>query len=312
MAICNCKQLQYLLALLMLVISSASVTAQWSGREELLAAVEKTFGNPPETVRLTPKERVWIDRKKHRVIVDGYIALQEGQLELLACPASTKEHEAVVGLFAKAVTIHAGLLAVGAETGKPAKWDPEYAPPTGSEIQIQAYWKDEEDKPKTIDARKWVRDLSGKDKHLEPNWVFAGSGFWEDPDTKQKVYNAESGDLICVSNFSTAALDIPVKSTQANSGLLFIAYTDNIPKIGTPIRLVLQVVMPKDAKPSEAKPIEAKPSEAKPDDSKPAESKPTEAKTSESKASESNSGGNKASEPKPDAAKSGGAERAAP
>ncbi len=278
MAICNCKQLQYLLALLMICTTSTFVKAQWAGREELFAAVEKTFGNPADAVRLTPKERVWIDRKKHRVIVDGYIALQEGQLELLACPASTKEHEAVVGLFAKSVSVHAGLLAVGAETGKPAKWDPEYAPPSGSEIQIQAYWKDEEDKPKNIDARKWVRDLSGKDKHLEPNWVFAGSGFWEDPDTKQKVYNAESGDLICVSNFSTAALDIPVKSTQANAGLLFVAYTENIPKPGTPVRLVLQVLKPKEEKPKEEKPAVVKPDEAKAAEVKPAESKPEDKK----------------------------------
>lgn len=238
------------LLLLWLFLSSSMlagrVFGQWEGREELLTAVEKTFGNPADSKRLTPKERVWINREKHRLIVDGYIALQEGQLELFACPVFTKEHESVVALFSKAVTIHAGLLAVGAEVGKPVKWDPEYAAPTGSEIQIQAYWKDENDKPQSIDARKWVRDLSGKDKALELNWVFAGSGFWEDPDTKKRLYNAEAGDLICVSNFSTATLDIPVKSTQANSGLMFVAYTANIPKQGTPVRLVLQVVQPKE------------------------------------------------------------------
>lgn len=246
----KCKQQLFLLTLLIMTGWCSNLTAQWEGREEILAAVEKTFGNPADAVRLTPKERIWIDRAKHRVIVDGYIALHEGQLELLACPAFTKEHESVVALFSRAVSVHAGLLAVGAETGKPAKWDPEYSPPSGSEIQIQAYWKDEDGKPHNIDARKWVRDLSGKDKHLEPNWVFAGSGFWEDPETKKKSYNAESGDLICVSNFSTAALDIPVKSTQANAGLLFVAYTENIPKQGTPVRLVLQVVKPKESKKS--------------------------------------------------------------
>lgn len=252
--------------------------AQWEGREQILADVEKTFGEPAETVRLTPKERVWIDRKKHRVIVDGYVAIQEGQLELLACPVFTKEHEAVVAVFSKASTIHAGLLAVGAQTGSPAKWEPEYRAPTGSEIQIQALWKDEQGKPQSIDARKWVRDLSAKDKALETNWVFAGSGFWEDPDTKQKIYNAESGDLICVSNFSTAALDIPVKSTQANSGLLFVAYTQNIPKRGTPVRLVLQVVQPQKTKTDPSKSEDGKTEQDTPDANKPETAKPETAK----------------------------------
>ncbi len=300
-----CKQRLFLLTLLIFSCFPGIARSQWDGREELLAAVEKTFGNPPDTaVRLTPKERVWVDRKKNRLIVDGYIALQEGQLELFACPAFTKEHESVVALFARSITVHAGLLAVGAETGKPAKWEPEYSPPTGSEIQIQAYWKDAEGKPQNIDARKWVRDLSGKDKCLEPNWVFAGSGFWEDPETKQKTYNAESGDLICVSNFSSAALDIPVKSTQANAGLLFVAYTANIPKQGTPVRLVLQVLNPKaekkeaaaadskadpakpgDAKPAETKPTEVKPTDDKPTSDKPADDKPTDGKKSDARQS---------------------------
>ena len=50
---------------------------------------------------------------------------------------------------------------------------------------------------------------------------------------------AESGDFICVSNFTTAMLDIPVESSQSNEGLLFEADTKKIPPLGTPIRMVL-------------------------------------------------------------------------
>ena len=221
--------------------------AQWEGREELLGKVERAFGSPVGATRLSPRERVWVDRQQHRVIVDGYIALQEGQLEMLACPVFTKEHEAVVALFCRAATVHAGLLAAGAEVGQPVRWEPTYAPPSGSEIQVLALWTDPEGKRQKIDARKWVRQLNGTQRHLEPNWVFAGSSFWEDPDTGRKHYQAESGDLICVSNFSTATLDVPLKSTDANAGLMFVADTSRIPPRGTPIRLVLQVVQPQAA-----------------------------------------------------------------
>jgi hypothetical protein len=220
---------------------------QWSGREDKLAAVEKTFGDPPGMTRLDRVSRVWADKQNKRVVVDGYIALTAGQLEMLACPVGTKEHESVIAVFSKAHVIHAGLLAVGAKPGTPVKWEPQFSPPSGSEIQVFALWKDEEGKKHSIDARKWVQELGTEDKNLSVNFVFAGSGFWKDPDTGKSEYLAESGDLICVSNFSTAMLDIPVESAQANSGLLFVAFTERIPEKSTPVRLVLQVVDPKNA-----------------------------------------------------------------
>jgi len=237
------------------------VVAQWEGREEQIAAIEKVFGVPPNVHRLTPGERVWIDRKKHRVIVDGYVAIKEGPLEMFACPVFTKEHESVVAVFSRAATIHAGLLAVGAETGRPVQWEPEYRAPTGSEIQIQALWVDQKGEKHSEDARTWVRQAGQEKKFLEANWVFAGSGFWEDPDTKVKRYLAESGDLICVSNFSTATLDVPLKSTEANSGLLFLANSEKVPSPGTPVRLILQVRHPKEVREPKQAPSETATSE---------------------------------------------------
>ena len=124
--------------------------------------------------RLDPTGRVWADRKNQRVVIDGYVALRKGQLEMLACPVGTKEHESIVAVFCKAQTVHAGLLAVGAEVGTPVKWDPVYAPPTGSEIQVFALWRDDQGNKRSIDTRQWVRVVGTDDKTLEVNYVFAG------------------------------------------------------------------------------------------------------------------------------------------
>jgi hypothetical protein len=215
---------------------------QYEDRQARLAKVEKTFGDPPNLKRLAEKDRIWVDVKKHLVVVDGYVAIRNGQLEMFACPAGTKEHESVVGLFSKAKYVHTALLAAGARTGKPVQWEPKFEPPSGSEIEIYALWFDNEGKKQAIDARKWVRQL-GKDT-LQVNWVFAGSSLWKDPDTGEERYMAESGDMVCLSNFTTAMLDIPIQSSQANSGLLFVANTDRIPPEGTPVRLVFKVVKP--------------------------------------------------------------------
>ena len=221
---------------------TAECYAQWEGREEIVSNVEKTFVDPPEMVRLDKTSRVWADKKNKLVVVDGYITLTNGQLEMLACPVRTKEHESIIALFTKAQFIHAGLLAVGAKKGKPVAWEPKYAPPTGSKIGVFALWKDDKGKKHMIDAREWVREVGTEKGTLQMPFVFAGSGFWTDPDDGTKHYMAEAGDLICVSNFSTATLDIPTKSSQANSGLMFATFTERIPKIKTPVRVVLQVM----------------------------------------------------------------------
>jgi len=74
---------------------------------------------------------------------------------------------------------------------------------------------------------------------MEWDWVFAGSKIYKDPDTGKETYMGDSGDLICVANFMTSTLDVAVKSDAANSGLVFEAFTEKIPKRYTPIRLVL-------------------------------------------------------------------------
>lgn len=228
----------------MIPLLATIANAQYMSREERRAKVEKTLGDPPGMKRLSEKDRVWVDTKRHLVVADGYIAMRQGQLEMFACPAGTKEHESVVGLLAKAQDVHAGLLAAGAKTGKPVEWEPEFKPPTGSEIEIHALWFDQDGKKKSIDARQWCVRWGKEKKPLDVNWVFAGSSFWKDPDTGENRYQAEAGDLVCLSNFTTATLDIPIQSSQVNSGLLFVANTDLIPPEMTPVRLVFKVVKP--------------------------------------------------------------------
>jgi outer membrane biosynthesis protein TonB len=75
-------------------------------------------------------------------------------------------------------------------------------------------------------------------EELKYPWVFAGSGFWTDEDGKE-WYNADSGDFICVSNFSSATLDLPVESSGANDTLMFTAFKDRIPPLDTPVLLIL-------------------------------------------------------------------------
>jgi hypothetical protein len=54
---------------------------------------------------------------------------------------------------------------------------------------------------------------------------------------------ANDGDVICVSNFETALLDLPIKSPKENADLAFVANSERIPPRGTTVVVVLEPVL---------------------------------------------------------------------
>lgn len=221
-------------------IASLIVASAWLARSA--AAWEPPPADAPdrhpELRRLSPREEVWIDLARKRVVVGGRVALDRGLLEFFACPKETKEHESVVAVESSARLVHAALLAIGLEPGKPVSFDPVYAPATGPRIRVEMHWVDGEGRPRRADARSWIRDTR-TGKALESDWVFAGSAFWTDPADGREHYQADGGDLVCVSNFPTATLDLPIESSQSNEALLFEVFEERVPKRGSRVEMVL-------------------------------------------------------------------------
>lgn len=210
--------------------------------------VEEAFEAPPGAKSLS-KRKLWIDREKQRVYFDGYVAMQDGPLEMFACPMGTKEHESIVASLARSSEVHAALLAIGAKPGTPVQYLPNFIPATGQRIRIWVCFYDGKDQFQAIDARRWVRK-AGTEEQMETDWVFAGSGFWKDPSDGREYYRADGGDMICVSNFSTAMLDVPFASSAEANDLLFAPFSKRIPVRGTPVRLVLMPIpIPTDVPP---------------------------------------------------------------
>ena len=216
-------------------------------------------------VKLTKEHDVWIDPKRKWVVVDGVVCLREGQLEMFACPRDTKEHESIVAVNGKARYVHAALLAVGSRVGHPVKFDPKYEAATGTVVDIAVLWRDKKGQKQVMRAQDWVQSIRGK-KVLPYPWVFGGSGFWTDQTTGERHYYGDGGDFICVSNFPSAMLYLPVESSQANSSLTFVAKTENIPPEGTKVRLVLMPRIPKKVTPPKETPDKPQktPAKAKP------------------------------------------------
>ncbi|MEM9587474.1 MAG: YdjY domain-containing protein [Planctomycetota bacterium] len=216
-------------------------------RPDRLAA--KAFLPPPQAKRLSKDSHLWVDVNRKRVYVDGYVAMKRGPLEMFACPSGTKEHESVVAVLAKSSEVHPALLAVGASTGTPVRFQPRFLPPTGQQIRVWVTWFDDAGKFRVSDARRWVKNQRTQ-KQLKEDWVFAGSSEWKDPEDGKVYYEADAGDLICVSNFASAMMDVPFESSADADALDFVPFESRIPKRGTPVRLVLiPIPLPRDPSP---------------------------------------------------------------
>lgn len=193
---------------------------------------------PPGLKRLHPNYSVWLDVKGKRVVMTGEIVLREGPLEMFACLKGTKEHESIVAIPTKAFVVHAALIALNATPGGAVRFRPEYRPAQGTEIEVTVYWTDVDGKRRRARAQEWIRNEKTNEP-LEHPWVFGGSGFWRDEATGHENYLAEDGDFICISNFTSAMLDLPIESSQSNDALTYVADTDKIPPLKTRVTLVL-------------------------------------------------------------------------
>lgn len=202
----------------------------------------------PQAKRVPMGKNVFLEIQgdKRRVIVLASVCLRTGQLEQLMCRKRTKEHEAVLSADVDARDIHKALLLAKAEPGHPVKFVPpdKRIPPKGTPIKVLLQYQDK-GRTVTVPARNWVRNLK-TDKELDVDWVFAGSIFTPDPfDPKAPpFYAANDGDVICLANFETAMLDVPILSSKDAADLAFAAWTSRIPPVETPVTVILEPVLP--------------------------------------------------------------------
>ena len=182
---------------------------------------------------------------QRRVLINSFVCNRRTILEQLLTKKGQKEHEAILAADIDARELHAALNVAGAKEGKTVSFRPKFTPPTGTTIKV--FLEYEKDGKKTrIPAQQWIRNLKTK-KDLHTDWVFAGSHLIPDPldKTKKPFYAANTGDVICISNFDSALLDVPFDSSKDNDDLAFEAHTERIPAEKTAVLVILEPVIEK-------------------------------------------------------------------
>ncbi len=183
------------------------------------------------------------DREVH---VPGFIAIDAGWIEQVACLRGTREHESIVVVDCQPSLVHSALLMIGLESGSPGRWLEtlrgdryviERIPPTGSSVRVRVRFKDRNGNEIESSVEELITRSAEQDVLPSTPWIFAGSRF----DSKERYVADFSGSLIGFATFGDEVLGLPgVISDQVSvDAAVWEIRTERVPSPGTPVTIVL-------------------------------------------------------------------------
>ena len=107
---------------------------------------------------LNPEGTVFLDAAGNRLLLRAEVACPDCILEMALVPEGNREHETILRIRSKAFVIHAGLLALGLQPGKPASFSPEFKAPSGPVIEVTAVWLNDRGERQQRPLQEWIRN----------------------------------------------------------------------------------------------------------------------------------------------------------
>ena len=162
-------------------------------------------------------------------------------LEQIMCKRDTRDHEVLVITDARPSHVHAAMLLLGLEKGKPAGWTFENDalrsyPPTGPLVDVWFRWTDDNGVVRDVRPHAWtVNARTRKGLPESVRWHFAGS---VETDHPMFPYSADgSGNVIGLTTFGDEVLAYPeVLSHEATiDEPVWLADMERVPRWGTPV-----------------------------------------------------------------------------
>lgn len=199
---------------------------------------------------------VFVDLKNRTVDWDGIVPINVNDpatpvvyLELVACIPDTKEHETLVMSSVKPSNVHAALLLIGLQPGKPGGWKYENEQliavnPTGDEVDVRVSYTAADGSQRNVKPQEMVTNLDGT-RHLgdaKPgSWVFAGSRLVKRQG--REWYDADgAGMLIGLATFGaeTIAWSHTFSAESVLNEPEWIADRAVVPPAGTAVRITVR------------------------------------------------------------------------
>ena len=169
-------------------------------------------------------------------------------LESIVCTPDTREHESLLLTAVRPSHIHAALLRLGLQPGKPARFDFVDSrlvsiDPTGPGLVVSLHWVDADGAAHSAAPNDWIIDAATGEHLPTLGWVFAGSGSERTP--TGYTYDADiDGTLIGLAAFGseTIAYAKALSPESAYASRVCIADPERVPPRGQSVTVHIEPV----------------------------------------------------------------------
>ena len=178
--------------------------------------------------------QVTVDMNKREASINGWVNMNDGLIEYLACSPGGKLHESVLVLEVKPTVLQVALILIGLEA-KSDFQDQETPPlPKGAPVEIWVEWN-QEGETKRVRAEDMVFDTR-KNKSMEHTyWVFTGSIIHEG-----RFLAEMEKSLIATYHDGAAIINNPLP--EGADDTVYSVNQKLVPKRGTPITLTIRAI----------------------------------------------------------------------
>ena len=187
-------------------------------------------------------DHIRIDLAERKIIIDAEVCLAPRAdytgLEFLLSQWGKKTHESLLHTKARPSDIHAALLMLAIEQGKPARTSPDSGallPPQGPGLRISLRLTDIQGKQSEIPAEQWLKSIHPNKTPPPTRWVFVGSQVLADGRYLADI----EGTIVSVSNFASSVIDVPFESSDKSESLAFDVDTQALPPLKTPVEVII-------------------------------------------------------------------------
>ena len=183
--------------------------------------------------------QVEIDREAREVRVACEALRVDMPLEYVCVVAGTADHESLLRTRAVPSAIHAGLLALGLEPGRPLRFNEaaqRWIAPSGPPVRIEVEWE-QDGRTRRERVGRLVRGVETGEPMPPRTFVFVGSRPFDDG------YAADAtGQVVSLVNFEYPVLDVGELASSANETLEWETDPDAAPPAGTAVTMILSPI----------------------------------------------------------------------
>jgi hypothetical protein len=202
-----------------------------------------------------PTGSVIVDKEKRLVIIDAKVAPRKMEdpkyqgkiypIEVIACwpyPKGQKAHETVVTIDIKPSEVHKALVSLGLKPGTPVMGQSK-DPPQGPEVNVYLQVPGPDAKPKRLPIEKILIDPKTNKPMPKVKWRFTGSTMTKpDPNKDEKIYGADlTGTLIAIFPVTSETVFQTNLTMKDEPYVKLETDTTVLPKVGTPVKLIIAV-----------------------------------------------------------------------